>query len=74
MSAQVISGRAVFTIRGADRLQVDGELVKIRRSSPTGFETVVVAGEDLLVTIEPAGYPKVELREPEAFAIDQPLD
>jgi hypothetical protein len=63
MSAQVILGRAMFTIRGADHLQVDGELVQIQRSSPTGFETVAVAGEDMLVTIEPAECAKVEVPE-----------
>lgn len=54
MSAQVILGKAMFTIRGADHLQVDGQLVQIQRAGPSGFETVAVAGEDLLVTIEPA--------------------
>jgi hypothetical protein len=63
MSAQVILGKAMFTIRGADHLHVEGELVQIQRSSPTGYETVAVAGEDLLVSIEPAECAKVELRE-----------
>src|SRR5438105_152608 len=54
MSAQVIVGKAIYTIPGADHLQVDGDLVQIQRSSPSGFETLAVAGEDLLVTIEPA--------------------
>jgi hypothetical protein len=61
MSAQVILGKAMFTIRGADHLQVDGDLVQIQRAGPTGFETVAVAGEDLLVTIEPAE--RVEVHE-----------
>jgi hypothetical protein len=61
MSAQVILGKAMFTIRGAGHLQVDGELVQIQRSSPTGFETVALAGEDMLVTIEPAECAKVEV-------------
>jgi hypothetical protein len=71
MSAQVVLGKAVFTIRDADHLHVDGELVEIQRSSPTGYETVAVAGEDLLVTIEPADCAKVELEakdQPEARA------
>ncbi len=66
MSAQIILGRAMFTIRGADHLQVEGDLVQIQRSSPTGFETVAVAGEDLLVTIEPAECATVEVRPAEA--------
>jgi len=63
MSAQVILGSAMFTIRGADHLHVDGDLVQIQRSSPTGFETVAVAGEDLLVTIEPAVCAKVVISD-----------
>ncbi len=65
MSAQVILGKAMFTIRG-DHLQVEGDLVQIQRSSPTGFETVAVAGEDMLVTIEPAECAAVEVRPAEA--------
>jgi hypothetical protein len=63
MSAQVILGKAMFTIRGADHLQVEGDLVQIQRSGPTGFETVAVAGEDMLVTIEPAERAKIEIAE-----------
>jgi hypothetical protein len=54
MSAQVILGKAVFTVPEGDHLQVVGELVQIQRSGPDGYETVAVAGEDMLVTIEPA--------------------
>ena len=54
MSVQVIVGKAVYTIPGADHLQVDGDLVQIQRSGPSGFETIAVAGEELLVTIGPA--------------------
>jgi hypothetical protein len=61
MSARVILGKAVFTIRDADHLQVDGELVQIQRSGPRGFETVAVAGDDMLVIIEPAECAKVEI-------------
>ncbi|TMC08767.1 MAG: hypothetical protein E6J41_12315 [Chloroflexi bacterium] len=63
MNAQVILGKAMFTIRGADHLEVEGELVQIQRSGPNGFETVAVAGEDMLVTIEPAEHAKVEVPE-----------
>ncbi len=70
MSAQLILGKAVFTIRGADRLTVDGELVEIQRSGPAGFETVAVAGEDLLVTIEPATCAKVAVDEAETVTVD----
>jgi hypothetical protein len=63
MSAQVILGKAVFTIRGADHLEVDGDLVQIQRSGPRGFETVAVAGGDMLVTIEPAECAKAEIPE-----------
>jgi hypothetical protein len=65
MSAQIVLGKAIYTIRGADHLQVEGGLVRIQRSSPTGFETVAVAGEDMLVTIEPAECSRERLREPE---------
>src|SRR5205807_8730175 len=64
MSAQVIVGKAIYTIPGADHLQVDGDLVQIQRSSPSGFETLAVAGEDLLVTIEPALCARVLVRAP----------
>jgi hypothetical protein len=63
MSTQIILGQSTFTIRGADHLQVDGGLVQIQRSSPTGFETVAVAGEGVLVTIEPVQCAKVEIRD-----------
>jgi hypothetical protein len=54
MNAQVtVRGRTV-TIRGVDHLAVSGGLVELQRSSPTGYETVAVAGEGLLVCIEPA--------------------
>ncbi len=64
MSAQVIVGKAVYTIPGADHLRVDGDLVQIQRSSPSGYETVAVAGEELLVTIEPATCTRVLVRSP----------
>jgi hypothetical protein len=57
MSAQVRLGKAVFTVPGADHLQVVGDLVQIQRSGPGGYETVAVAGEDMLVTIEPTNEP-----------------
>jgi hypothetical protein len=63
MSAQVILGKAVYTIHGADHLRVDGELVQIQRAGPNGFETVAVAGEDMLVTIEAAEFGTVEKAE-----------
>ena len=63
MSAQVIIGKAIFTISGADHLSVEGDLVQIQRSSPSGYETVAVAGEDLFVTIEPAVCTTVETWE-----------
>ena len=64
MSAQIILGKATFTIRGADHLHVEGDLVEIQRSGPTGYETVAVVGEDLLVTIATAEREPVEIREP----------
>jgi hypothetical protein len=54
MNAQVTVGERTFTIRGVDHLAVSGGLVEIQRSSPTGYETVAVAGGGLLVSIEPA--------------------
>jgi len=66
MSAQVIVGKAIYTIPGADHLQAGGDLVQIQRSSPSGFETVAVAGEDLLVTIEPAVCARVLVPAPES--------
>lgn len=65
MSAQIILRNAMFTILGADHLHVEGDLVQIQRSSPTGFETVAVAGAELLVTIEPAVSGKVVWVEPQ---------
>lgn len=69
MSAQVILGKAVFTVPGADHLQVVGDLVQIQRSGPGGYETVAVAGEDMLVTIEPA-----ETDGPLWHPVGEPLD
>ena len=63
MSAQVVLGEQVFTIRGADHLQVEGPLVQIQRSTPTGFETVAVAGEKLLVTVDLVESANVVIRE-----------
>jgi hypothetical protein len=54
LNAQIMLGKSMFTVRGADHLHVAGDLVEIQRATPTGYETVAVAGEDLLVTIEPA--------------------
>jgi hypothetical protein len=54
MEAQVTVGERTFTVRGVDHLAVSGGLVEIQRSSATGYETVAVAGEGLLVCIEPA--------------------
>lgn len=54
MNAYVTMRTTTFTIRGADHLEVSGDLVKIQRSTPTGYETVAVAGEEMLVSIEPA--------------------
>jgi hypothetical protein len=64
MSVQVIVGGAVYTISGADRLQVDGALVQIQRSSPMGYETIAVAGDELLVTIGPAACTRVQTEAP----------
>jgi hypothetical protein len=69
MSAKIVLGKSVFTIPGADRLRVAGDLVEIQRSGPGGFETVAVAGDDLLVTIEPA-----ERRDAGRPLVGQPLD
>jgi hypothetical protein len=55
MNAQITLGTSTYTVRGADHLHVAGDLVEIQRSGPDGFETVAVAGDDLLVTIEPSG-------------------
>lgn len=82
MNAQVIMGKTMITIRGADHLHVVGALVEIQRSSPTGFETVAVAGDDLLVTMEPFECARIEPREPDEVALNglrwhpigQPLD
>ena len=64
MSVQVIVGGAVYTISGADHLQVDGDLVQIQRSSTRGYETVAVAGEELLVTIGAAVCTRVQAEAP----------
>jgi len=55
MNAQVTLGKTSYTVSGADHLHVAGNLVEIQRSGPNGYETVAVAGDDLLVTIEAAG-------------------
>jgi hypothetical protein len=60
MNTQVLVGKAMYTIRGADHLQVVGELVEIQRSTPGGYETLAVAGEDLLVAIEPVALAAVD--------------
>lgn len=52
MNARVWLGKTKFTVRGADHLHVSGELVEIQRACPNGYETLAVAGDDLLVTIE----------------------
>lgn len=54
MSVQVMVGTRSFTIVGADHLSVQGDLVLIQRSGPSGYDTVAVAGEGLLVTVGPA--------------------
>jgi hypothetical protein len=38
----------------------DGDLVEIQRATPTGYETLAIAGDDLLVSIEPATCVPVE--------------
>jgi hypothetical protein len=68
MNAQIMLGKAMFTIRGADHLHVAGDLVEIQRSTPTGYETLAVAGEDLLVTIEPAE--RVTLAKPRQAGVN----
>lgn len=74
MDAQVILGKTMFVISDADHLNVDGQLVQIQRSTPTGYQTVAVAGDDLLVTIEPAQCRKVVVEEPkEAQATNGPV-
>jgi len=73
MNAQIILGKAMFTIRGADHLEVKGDLVQIQRSTPTGYETVAVAGDDLLVTIEPPEFAQVATQEPKEAKANGPL-
>ena len=69
MNAQVILGKSVFTVPGADHLEVVGELARIQRSGPDGYETVAVAGDDMLVTIQPA-----EPDRPRWHPVGQPMD
>ena len=52
MSAQVILRKAVFTVPGADHLQVVGDLVQIQRSGPSGYEPTVQ--RTIERTVEPA--------------------
>ena len=73
MNAQIILGKAMFTIRVADHLEVTGDLVQIQRSTPTGYETVAVAGDDLLVTIEPPEFAKVATQGPKEAKSNGPL-
>jgi hypothetical protein len=74
MNAQVTMGKTTFTIRGTDHLKVSGGLVEIQRSSPTGYETVAVAGEDLLVSIEPATCAVAGTSEPGEAERTEPAD
>jgi hypothetical protein len=54
MNAQVTVRGRTFTIRDVDHVAVSGGPVEVRRSSPTGYGSVAVAGEGLIVSIEPA--------------------
>jgi hypothetical protein len=88
MNAQIILEKAMYTIRGADHLQVNGRLVEVQRSTPEGNETVAVVGEDLLVTLELPECAKLELNQsahateprpvksngPRWLPVGQPLD
>ena len=77
MNAQVTLGKTTYTVHGADRLQVDGELVQIQRWGPDGYETIAVAGDDLLVTIEPSEPAKGEDKravDPIWHPVGDPLD
>jgi hypothetical protein len=73
-------GKAMFTIRGADHLHVAGDLVEIQRATPTGYETLAVAGEDLLVTIEPAERARIPVSSADSAdgalwqPVGEPLD
>lgn len=70
MNAQVVIGKTRVTVRDADHLHVTGELVEIQRAGPDGYETVAVAGEHLLVTIEPAAGAEGPLWYP----VGEPMD
>lgn len=85
MNAQIMLEKAIYTIRNADHLQVNGRLVEVQRQTPTGFETVAIVGEDLLVTIEPPERHEIEadkVKQARAFnsngvlwyPVGQPLD
>lgn len=84
MNAQIILGKTMFTIRGVDHLNIEGHLVQIQRSTPSGDQTLAVAGEDLLVTIEPVECRKVLVDEepketpttngPLWYPVGEPLD
>jgi hypothetical protein len=78
MNAEVVLGKTRFTVRGADHLHVFGQLVAIQRSLPAGFETIAVAGDDLLVTVEPVECTQVDRHAdgaPLSFPpVEQPLD
>ncbi|HXM58009.1 MAG TPA: hypothetical protein VOB72_21610 [Candidatus Dormibacteraeota bacterium] len=73
MNAQVIIGKAVYTIRNADHLHVDGDLIEIQRSLPAGYETVAVAGTDMLVTIAPTDYADEEFAAPDGGSLWHPV-
>lgn len=52
MTATVKIGDSDFSIPGVDHLEVEGELVMLQRGTATGYETVAVVGEDLVVRLE----------------------
>ena len=58
MTATVTVGETAFSIPGVDHLEVEGELVMLQRATETGFETVAVVGEDLLVRLQEEPQPK----------------
>lgn len=58
MTATVTVGASAFSIPGIDHLEVEGELVMLQRATPTGYETVAVVGEELLVRLQEEPMPK----------------
>jgi hypothetical protein len=73
MNAQVMIGKATYTIRHADHLHVEGPLIEIQRAAPAGYETIAVAGDELLVTIAPAEVADPEVVTPEGGPLWHPV-